>query len=493
MKCSYIRYIFFLSVLGLLAGCRQPTSPPLSIAAHTLQANDQMLNLAQTSGFDTIVQVFPWREIEPTRGQFHWERSDQIVAGAEFHGLDLIVRLDQHPTWVNDVDLSLNAPPDKLKDYGTYVQRVAERYQGRVRAYIIWNEPNLALEWGGHPPDPVAFTALLKVGHDAVRAGDPDALVVSAGLAPTNSDNAEAMDERHFLRAMYQAGAAIYFDVLAAHPYSFGQAPTITAQQSERPTFDRLRELREIMITHDDAAKPVWITEMGWTVAPPPGQADIVVSLNQQADYLVEALEMIRRDWPWVELVTVWNLSVPTVGDPFGGYSLLDMAGLPRPVYESWKNAIGSPVERGLTLAHVKAHNPINILAADTIIHVGDTDLQPPWWPLYGGRKPSLSWTGGFYLPESDSTEWDLILELMQQNEVGATVAINGVPLFPDLPQQDFTRRWLTVRRSVPSDLLQPGHNELTITTVRLLPDAQQDEFVWDDFQVRHIRLIHSN
>jgi len=39
-------------------------------------------------------------------------------------------------------------------------------------------------------------------------------------------------------------------------------------------------------------------------------------------------------------------------------------------------------------------------------------------------------------------------------------------------------------------DLLQPGYNEITITTVRLLPDARHDEFVWDDFQVRNIRLV---
>ena len=493
MKPGIVRYLFCLSILGLLAGCSQSDSRSLSIAAHTLQADNQMLSLAQTTGFDTIVQVFPWREIEPTRGQFHWEKSDQIVAGAEFYGLDLVVRLDQHPAWASDVDLSLNAPPDKRKDYGTYVRRVVERYHGRVRAYIIWNEPNLAIEWGGQTPDPVAFTALLKVGYEAVRAGDPEAVVVAAGLAPTNSNNTKAMDERHFLQAMYQAGAAGYFDVLAAHPYSFGQAPTITARQSTQPTFDRLKELREIMVAHGDTAKPVWITEMGWTVAPPPDQVDIAVSLTQQADYLVEALQIIRRDWPWVELVTVWNLSIPTAGDPFGGYSLLDMAGQPRPVYEAWQGVVGAPAERGLTLAQAEAHNPVYILAADTIIHLGDSDLQPPWWPLYGGRKPSLTWTGGFYILEADAAEWDLILELMQQNEIGATIAINDLSLSPDLPQQDFTRRWLTVRRSVPKELLHPGYNELTITTVRLLPDAQHDEFVWDDFQVRNIRLVHSN
>ena len=132
---------------------------------------------------------------------------------------------------------------------------------------------------------------------------------------------------------MYQAGAAAYFDVLAAHSYSFGQAPDAPEADGEHPAFGRLADLRAIMEEHGDARKPVWITEMGWTVDPPPSQPDIGVTLTQQANYLVEALALIRREWPWVELVTVWNLSRPTPGDPFGGYSLLDSEGEPRPAY----------------------------------------------------------------------------------------------------------------------------------------------------------------
>jgi len=228
---------------------------------------------------------------------------------------------------------------------------------------------------------------------------------------------------------------------------------------------------------------------MGWTIDPPPEQADIKVTLTQQADYLAEALHIIRQDWPWVELVTVWNLSKPTVGDPFGGYSLLDLSGKPRPALAAWQAAAGSRNSRGISAKSSVTQDEIIILASDVMIHLGDSDLQSPWWPLFGGHNPSLHWHGSFYLADPDQSDWSLSLELMQQNELGATLAINGVPLTPDLPQQDFTRRWLTVHRTVPQALLRPGHNELAITTVRLLPDAQQDGFVWDDFQIKNIKL----
>jgi hypothetical protein len=449
--------------------------------------------MAQAAGFDTVVQLFPWREVEPTRDQFHWAVTDQFVAGAEYYSLDVVVRLDQHPAWASQVDLALNAPPDDLQDYYNFVYRVAERYRGRVKAYIIWNEPNLAIEWGGRRPDAAAFTELLKEGYQAVKAADPEALVVSAGLAPTNNNDTTAIDDRLFLEAMYRAGAGAYFDVLGAHAYSFGQAPQAPESDREHPTFRRLVALREIMIAHGDADKPVWITEMGWTVEPPADQADIGVSLDQQADYLVAAWEIIRREWPWVELVTVWNLSRPQPGDPFGGYSLLDASGKPRPAYDTWQQAAGSRAERGLsTPAQIAQPDLVSILARDMIIHLGDSILPPPWWPLFGGRNPSLIWTGGFYLNDPGSTDWKLYIELMHQNEVGNTILINDVPLSSSLPQQDFTRRWLTGQLSVPASLLRPGYNEITFTSVRLLPDAQHDGFVWDDFEVRNIRLART-
>ena len=111
-RALYDKLILWLVAI-LLISCNNVEATP-RLAAHTLQATDEWLAVAHTAEFDTIVQLFAWREIEPTRGQFHWESADQVVAGAEFYDLDLIVRLDQHPAWASGVDLTLNAPPDSL-------------------------------------------------------------------------------------------------------------------------------------------------------------------------------------------------------------------------------------------------------------------------------------------------------------------------------------------------------------------------------------------
>jgi len=72
---------------------------------------------------------------------------------------------------------------------------------------------------------PWAYVGVLGAAYRRIRAADPGALVVAAGLAPTNENSERAMDDRDFLRAMYQAGAAGCFDVLAAHDYGYGLPP----------------------------------------------------------------------------------------------------------------------------------------------------------------------------------------------------------------------------------------------------------------------------
>ena len=64
------------------------------------------------------------------------------------------------------------------------------RYGDRVPAIIIWNEPNLALEWGFQPIDPEGYTewrGLDAAAHVTIDAGtawyayDEDLVVLGSG------------------------------------------------------------------------------------------------------------------------------------------------------------------------------------------------------------------------------------------------------------------------------------------------------------------------
>ena len=65
----------------------------------------------------------------------------------------------------------------------------------------------------------------MQRAYPAIKQADPSALVISAGLAPTNERSERALDDRLYLRRMLQAGALPYLDALGAHPYGFAYPP----------------------------------------------------------------------------------------------------------------------------------------------------------------------------------------------------------------------------------------------------------------------------
>jgi len=368
--------LLFLTTAGSVAGSGDGPVP----AVHLLTIDDKMYRLAAEGGYEAVVQVFPWRDIEPTRGEWHWEQPDFAVRAAEFYGLGLVVRLDHPPDWTLNWSEGSGLPPVDLDAYINFVRSVARRYRGQIQAYIVWNEPNLSLEWAGQAPDPVAYRALLCRAYMALRCSDPLAVVVSAGLAPTNGGDG-AMDDRLFLSQMLDAGASACFDVLGVHAYGFGHPPDDPHGEHDGLNMARLLDLREIMQAYGANNRPIWITELGWTTAGAGAHDWQTVSDQEQADYLADAWRHTAAEWPWVWLVTVWNLSqgLPST-DEMAGYSLLGIDGQPKPAYgvlqgllaEERKRPLADWLEHLCTAWRRAQTGEIPILAADEVVHLGD-------------------------------------------------------------------------------------------------------------------------
>ena len=62
---------------------------------------------------------------------------------------------------------------------------LAGRYEGRVTAYELWNEPNLQREWNGSPINPADLVRLIGAGAEGVRAADPAVPVAPVGYRST--------------------------------------------------------------------------------------------------------------------------------------------------------------------------------------------------------------------------------------------------------------------------------------------------------------------
>lgn len=282
-----------------------------------------------SAGVHWVRQEFPWEDIEiHGRSDFEdrrqapyrsgWDKYDRMVDEAHLRGIELLVRLDNPPDWAfaDPAASGEKGPPDDLADFGDFVAAVADRYCGRVRYYQIWNEPNIYPEWGERDVDPAGYAALLAVGAARARDACPGVGIVSAALAPTTAPGGRNMDDLAYLESLYAANWQPDFDVLAAQGFGLWTGPTDRRASRDRTNFARVMLAREIMVAHGDAAKPVWITEMGWTS--PPKNLDSPdrdkygrTTEAVRARYIRDAYGRIVDDWPWVGVAFVWMLRRP--------------------------------------------------------------------------------------------------------------------------------------------------------------------------------------
>ncbi len=277
--------------------------------------------------FSHVKQVFAWQDMETARGEWIFVNADRIVDEVEQRGMYLVVRLSDVPDWAHPQALAatdepfIDAPPDDLSDWGNFCSTIATRYRGRIAAYQIWNEPNLTREWGNQPPNAAEYVELLRVCSEAIRAADPDAILISAGLSPTGRHDDVAHRDDMYLQAMYNAGFQQYIDVVGIHAPGFA-APEYGPDDAERDgngrwaTFRRVEDMRKIMILNGDAGRQIAILETGWTTdigGVNPDYAWFAVDEDTQAEYFVRAYQYAAEHWrPWVGLMSGIYIARPT-------------------------------------------------------------------------------------------------------------------------------------------------------------------------------------
>lgn len=309
--------------------------------------------LVKDMGFGWIKQGFGWRDIELSKGTFDWEHTDHIVGKIhEYGGLHLIARIDHQPAWARD-GCSMQGPPRDLGDLADFLTAVATRYRGRIAAYQIWNEPNLAREWCDQAPDPQAYAEMLRVAYGAIKSVDPDAYVISAGMAPTGTQPPTAMPDDAYLDALYTAIGGSgdgYFDILGVHAPGYAAPPETAPEEAAASdayggeryfTFRRVEDLRAIVERHGDASRRFAILEMGWTSDQVhPEYRWHAVTEAQKAEYLVRAYAYAAEHWqPWMTIMsTIFLCNADwTEQDEQYWWCINNPDGTPRPAFDALK------------------------------------------------------------------------------------------------------------------------------------------------------------
>jgi hypothetical protein len=372
-----------LPLLLLLSACSQPSPPPatpapaakpspspepspIEAAVHIFlwgnpDTTQRDLQLARDGGFRWVKQRFEWRNIEgKAKGSFEWHEPDRIVDAISQMGLKIVARVDNQPQWAaRSVQWPGTSPPDNPTDWTDYLSALAQRYRGRIAAYEIWNEPNLDREWGDRTPNPREYTDMLRASYQAIKAADPQALVITAGMSPTTTNNAQAMPDLDYYAAMYAAGARGSFDMLGIHappwkadpcadPAVVAQDPTLTNQDPSPVNMRRIyafrhaEDIRQLMVQQGDADKQIAVLEMGATTDQRPGSpyAWFAVDRATQGTVLVNAFRCaVQHFVPWMAFMTVIYIPEPawTQNNEQYWWSITNPDGSVRPAYTALK------------------------------------------------------------------------------------------------------------------------------------------------------------
>ncbi len=291
------------------------------------------LQMVREMGAPWIVEYFPWGYYEPKKGVYNWAHPDVVVKHALNQGLTVIARLGFVPKWARPKDSIVSyLDPEHYDDFGDFVYAFVEHYRGKIRYIIIWNEPNIALEWGYRPVDPEAYTELLKVAYRRAKEADPEIKVLAGALAPTLAPPGDpwGMNDLDFLRSMYRAGAKDYFDILAVHSYGWTFPPD-DPPAPDKVNFRRVELLRRIMEENGDAHKPIIITEGGWNDHPRWSKA---VRPAQRVEYTIRAYEIALKEWEWCQALCLWAFRYPWATHTYQDYfTFVAVDFTPKPIY----------------------------------------------------------------------------------------------------------------------------------------------------------------
>ncbi|MCL5998968.1 MAG: endo-1,4-beta-xylanase [Chloroflexi bacterium] len=325
---------------------------------------DRALQMIKEAGFTWVRQEFPWADIEiHEKGDYTdrrnssersaWDKYDNIVSLAEKHGLQLIVRLSSPPAWAHAgrPELGNFGPPAAQNDFADYVETVVHRYQGRIRYFQVWNEPNIYPEWGDQQVNPEDYTALLCSAYQRAKQVDPEVVIISAALAPTVAQDGRDLSDLVFLQRMYNAGASKCFDILSAQGYGLFSGPNDHRTSPLTTNVARHVLLRDIMVRNGDAAKPIWLSELNWDAVPdtPDKIKDWgkygVVTEQEQARYVPMTYERAKKEWPWVGVMAIWffkRASDSERDQAMYYFRMVEPDFSPTPLYEAMKQYIQS-------------------------------------------------------------------------------------------------------------------------------------------------------
>jgi hypothetical protein len=246
--------------------------------------------------------------------------------------------------WTHDqgflVLLSITGEVDELAEHGEeylgiYAGFLTEIAAMHPDAIEVWNEMNIDQEWPAGQIDPDAYVAMLRPAYNAIKAADPNVMVISGALSPTGffggGCGRTGCDDAPYLRGMAAADAAQYADCIGIHYNEGILHPRQLGGDPRGNSGHYTRYFPSMINTYSSAIDelPLCFTELGYLSPEGYGQLPggfawaANTSVAEQAEWLRDAIAIAGDDGR-IALIIIWNVNYTRFDqDPQGGYAII--------------------------------------------------------------------------------------------------------------------------------------------------------------------------
>ena len=231
-------------------------------------------------------------------------------------------------------------PPRNPADAGDYAAFVAKRWSGYLSGIEVLNEPNSDQFFQVPPGDDKAldYTNIVKAEYAAVKKVKPAMPVVAGSLA---------FSDTTFLQSMYNDGIAASSDAISIHPYNvrfddpfvkWGD-PSVPWPDAPMNSFVLgVPNIHNVMVANGDGAKPLWLTEFGFSDCNP---NYLCMDQTTQSQYMQKSLDLIKT-WTYVKVALMHQgYDFSANRETWNGWGLLRNNYSRRPVYCTFALAAG--------------------------------------------------------------------------------------------------------------------------------------------------------
>ncbi len=245
MKTLVKIYYIFLSLLTVSFANE---TGRYGVCAHPFTANEysiknDLYDMMKIAGVDWLRTDFRYDIINPSDGVYDFKMFDDIVDELRKRGISML-------GLITNGQLDWKSQQSRER-WSKYITATVAHYKGRVSHWEILNEHDYHKNRSHlkSAEDGQTYGELLKIAYTAVKAGNPNAVVLYGGLtsAPKNSPYIEASIKV----------AANAFDIMNFHQYHSPKAP-------EPFLKDAVEYLNGLMEKYN-TKRPIWLTEIGST------------------------------------------------------------------------------------------------------------------------------------------------------------------------------------------------------------------------------------